>query len=196
MGEVHVLTMSIIMSWLVESLKTGDMNISIYPTMKVTPVDNARNRIVEEFKKGDFTHLLWIDADTVPPQNGLKRLLAADKDIVSGITPIIEWDERRKNSDSNGFYKKWNCVSEADQFVQPYSGIIPIKGCGGSFVLVKKEVYDKVQDPWYEFIRNDDNNNKVFIGEDISFILKSIANGFKPFADTAVICQHEKSILW
>lgn len=195
MGHVHVLLLTTILKWMAEAIETKAYNLSVYPTMCVQPVDNARNHIVEEFLKTDCTHLLFIDSDTIPPFNAIKKLLLADKEIISGLTPIVEHDESRKN-DSNGFYRKLNVVGKNDQFVNEFIGTIEVKGAGGSCILIKREVFEKMEAPWYRFQYKDDNGKSIVIGEDILFTVKAQEIGYKIWADTALICKHEKPILW
>lgn len=196
MGHVHTLTLVVLNRWIADALVNRDKGLSIYPTMGVRPVDNARNEIVETFLSDpEATHLLFIDADTVPPMDALDKLLAHDQPIVSAITPIIEHDAKRMN-DSNGFYKKWNCVGLDDKFVEPNKGLVPIRGAGSSLILIKREVFEKMPKPWYRWLHQDDKGKQVEVGEDIHFIIKSIALGYTPMADTNIIAQHEKSILW
>lgn len=195
LGHIHTLTVAIMMKWLTEAFYNKDKGVMFYPTLSVKPVDRARNHIVDIFLTTDCTHLFFIDDDTVPPPDALDKLLAHDKDIVSGITPIIEHDATREN-DSNGFYKKWNCVDDKDQHVKPNTGLVPIKGAGSSCILIKREVFEKLQKPCYRFLDKDDTGKPVEVTEDIYFVITSLAKGFKAFADTSVICQHEKSILW
>lgn len=196
MGSVHTFLMVRVLSYCMEAIQNGDMSLSLYPTLGVSPVDNARNEIVTEFLSGDYTHLFWIDSDTIPPHDALKKLLAMDTDVASAITPIIEYDDARKESDSNGFYKKWNCVGTDNTFVSPNTGVVPIHGAGGSCILVRRAVYEKMAKPWYRFRYTDDNGKECFAGEDISFVAHAIGLGFKAFADTSVLCGHEKKIIW
>ncbi len=143
MGSLHILLTTTILAWMAEAYSSGDYSLQVYPTMNVQPVDNARNEIVRVFlEETDCTHLLFVDSDTIPPRNAIKKLLAADKDIISALTPIIEHDENRKN-DSNGFYRKMNVVSMADKHVNEYIGLMPCKGAGSSCVLIKREVFEK-----------------------------------------------------
>lgn len=195
MGEVNVLTMTVVLHWMGQAMQKKDKGIQFYPTMGVFPVDNARNEIVEEFLKSDCTHLLMIDSDTIPPMDALDKLLALDLDIVTGLTPIIEHDASRQN-DSNGFYKKYNAVNLNDEFTQANVGVIDIRGCGGSCLMIKRHVLEKMKYPWFRFKYEDDHGKSTFIGEDVYFIMMSIANGFKPKADTSVICGHKKPIIW
>lgn len=195
MGNVHVLLLTVIARWIAEAATTGKYDLSLYPTMGVQPVDNARNHIVEEFLKTDCTHLFFIDSDTIPPMNAITKLLSADKPIVSGLTPIVEHDADRKN-DSNGFYRKYNVVGMNEKFVNEFIGLIPVKGAGGACVLIKREVFEKIPPPWYRFKYEDDNKKPIVIGEDIYFTAMAQSVGIQPWADTSVICKHEKKILW
>lgn len=196
MGTVNTMLLVMITRWIAEAATSHAYDLSLYPTYKVTPVDNARNEIVKEFLKSQSTHLFWIDSDTVPPADALTKLLRVNQPIVTAITAIIEHDPERKN-DSNGFYKKWNAVSEqTGTHVQPNTGVLPVIGAGGSCLLVKRAVYEKLQYPWYRFLFADDKGKECFVGEDIAFIAHAVGEGFKAYAETSVIAAHEKAILW
>ena len=190
MSYIHTYLAITIMSWLTDA-KVG---LRLYPTLNVTPVDEARNCIVEEFMNGeakDCTHLLFIDADTIPPQDALYKLLSHDKDIVSGLTPIIDYHDK-----DGTFYRKWNCSDMNERLVKPNTGLVPIKGAGGSCLLIKREVFEKLEKPYFRFLYKDDNNKPIIVSEDIYFITKAFGAGFQVYADTSVICKHHKSIVW
>lgn len=195
MGSIHILLAVNILKWMADAMEKGDYGLSVYPTVSVQPVDNARNKIVEEFLKSDCTHLFFVDSDTVPPPSALRKLLLAEKEVISAVTPIIEFDEARKN-DSNGFYRKMNVVGMNDKHVQEHSGIVPCKGAGGSCILIRREVFERVPRPWYRFHYQDDHGTPVMIGEDIQFTAHCLGLGIQPYADTSIVCKHEKSILW
>lgn len=196
MGSVHTFLMVRILTYCMSALQKGNISIGLYPTLGVSPVDNARNEIVSEFLRGDHTHLFWIDSDTIPPAEALEKLLALDTDIASAVTPIVEYDDARKNSDSNGFYRKMNCVDLTNNFVKENTGTVEIQGAGGSCVLVKRAVYEKMKGPWYRFRYEDDNGKECTVGEDISFVAFARSLGFKAYADTSIICGHQKPIIW
>lgn len=190
MHYIHVWLAIVIMSWATEN-KVG---IRVYPTLGVSPVDEARNALVDEFLNGeakDCTHIFFIDSDTIPPQDALYKLLAMDKDIASGITPIIDYHDKDKS-----FYRKWNCVDMTEALVKPNTGIVPIKGAGGSCLLVKREVFEKLEKPYFRFLYNDDNGKQTIVSEDIYFIAKALGKGVQAYADTSVVCKHHKSTIW
>jgi len=196
MGEINTLLVVMITRWIAEAFNTGKYNVSFYPTTCVSPVDRAREEIVDVFLESDCTHLFWIDSDTVPKYEALTTLLSHDADIVSGLTAIIVYDETRKDSDSNGFKKKWNCVGMDEKHLTPNTGVHKILGAGGSCLMVKREVYEKLERPCYKFIYKDDNGKDANISEDIHFTLMARAKGFEPICDTSVIAAHYKGIFW
>lgn len=195
MSQIHVFLAVRIMAWIAEAHDTGLYNLSVYPTINVQPVDNARNEIVREFFKSDCTHLLFIDSDTIPPQNTIIQLLAWDKEVVSILTPIIEHDEKRKN-DSNGFYRKMNAVGFDDKPIEEKRGLVKVKLVGSSCILIKRSVFDKVKEPVYRFVFEDDKGKTVFVGEDINFCIKCLGAGVDVWVDSDMVASHEKSILW
>lgn len=190
MGEVNTLLLVTIVSWIAEAFNTGLYNLSIYPTVNVQPVDNARNQIVKFFLESDCTHLLFVDADTIPPLDALKRLLAHDKPIISALTPIIELNE-----ETNDYWRKWNAVDETDQHMKPNTGTRMCKGAGASCILIKREVFEQLEAPYYRFQYKDDSGKSVLVGEDIYFIINALSKGIKTYADTSILCQHAKCVI-
>ncbi len=191
MGTVHPLLMMVVLSWMAEAFNTGMCGLSIYPTINVQPVDNARNQIVKYFLESDATHLLFVDSDTIPPLDALKRLLAHDKLIISALTPIIEL-----NNETGDYWRKWNCVDQNDQHMKPHTGTRQCKGAGGSCILIKREVFEQLEAPYYRFVYNDDTGKPVVVGEDIYFTINCLSKGIKTYADTSILCQHEKKCMF
>ena len=191
MHSMHPILAINIMKWMATGIQTKEYDLSIYPTFNVQPVDNARNEIVKNFLKSGCTHLWFIDSDTIPPPDALKRLLAHDKPIISALTPIIEHDETK-----NGYWRKWNCVGEDDKHLMPNTGTKMCKGCGSSCIMIKREVFDKMKPPYYRFTYQDDTGKEVMVSEDIYFIINALSLGIKTYADTSILCKHYKHALW
>lgn len=191
MASVHPLTMMVILYWMKESYTKHEYDLSIIPTINEQPVDNARNHIVKDFMASDCTHLLFVDSDTVPPVDALKKMLNHNHLIISALTPIIELDEK-----SGEYYRKWNCVDEKDQFMQPNTGLRLCKGAGGSCIMIKREVFSKLTPPYYRFLNKDDDGKVVQVSEDIYFVVSALSIGIRTYADTSIICKHYKPALW
>lgn len=189
MSSVHPLTMMIVLSWMSKAYQIGKFDLSVYPTVNVQPVDNARNQIVKTFLESDCTHLLFLDSDTIPPINAIDRLLTHNKPIISALTPIIEL------SQTGMPYRKWNCVDENDEHMKPNTGVNKCKGAGGSCILIKREVFEKMKPPYYRFVYNDDSGKDVIVSEDIYFIINALSLGIETYADTSILCQHAKQVI-
>lgn len=188
MGHIHVWLGVIILAWMAEATRHKRYDLTVYPTICVQPVDNARNEIVEEFLKSDATHLLFVDSDTLPPIDAIDKLLAVNQPIVSGLTPIIEINEKEE------IYRKWNCVGVDSRHLEPNKGVLPIIGAGSSCILIKREVFEKLERPWYRFLYEDDNGKKTLVSEDIHFLAKAVGKKIPAYCDTSVICKHNKAM--
>lgn len=186
MGSIHAMLAVTLLGWVSQAHRGARYNVSVYPTFCVQPVDNARNQIVREFLKSDCTHLLFVDADTIPPVSAIDRLLDMDVPIASAITPIISPDE------IGDPVRKWNCVGMDDNHVRPGMGVVPVKGAGASCLLIKREVFERMPDPWFRFVYRDDTGKSTMVSEDIYFVVSALGKGFRTYADTSIICRHNK----
>lgn len=58
-------------------------------------IQYSRNQLLREFLQGDFTHILWLDADVGFDPRAIIQLLDHDKDVVGGVYPMkcmpIQW---------------------------------------------------------------------------------------------------------
>lgn len=198
MGSIHPTLASRLILW-----GKRYTNIGFYFSYKIAPVDRARNQIVKQFldlrvgeDKQPFTHLFFIDSDTIPPVDAIERLLSHDKDVVSGLTPILSLHQVKNKWESYD-----NCfvaVEDKDgekitHVVGRHTGLHEIFRCGASCLLIKREVFEKIQAPYFEFITNEDNTLHVR-SEDINFCDKVHEAGMEIYADSDVVCDHVKEI--
>ncbi len=179
LGWIHTDLMQTILVW----LKSG---VTFYAPKGLQPVGYARNNCVEAFLKSEATHLLFVDADTIPHPEALLLLLKADKPIISGIVPAMK-------RDTDGSMKPVGMVARKllNEKYLPVQGkgIELIDVCGMACVLIKREVFDKIPCPWFESA--DWGNNR---GEDFSFCNKLSDNNIELWAHFNVQCQHVKEI--
>lgn len=104
----------------------------------------SRNRIIECAIEQDCSHVLFIDDDMAFPADMLIRLLAHDKDVVTGLyyykhyihQPII--------------FEKFNKKGYAFPiFLSPDTpDMLKIAACGFGCCLVKTHVFKAMQKPW------------------------------------------------
>lgn len=189
MGSIHTHLISKIIRW----CKDG---AGLYATHKVAPVDHARNEIVREFLKTNMDYLFFVDSDTIPPDWALKAMLKSNKDIVTGLTPMLRYDDHQdtwatmynafnRERDENGKVIKTR-VAEGN-------GLVEVERCGASCLLIKREVLEKMEEPWFKF--DWDEKHREHTSEDIYFCDQARALGYKIYANMEVVCKHNKNVL-
>ena len=118
-------------------------------------ITRARNYLVDEFLRTDFTHMMFIDSDIHFDPNDIVALMALDKDVIGGPYPkkSINWaniaETARKNPDLNpkelenlvGEYV-FNVVKGTQQF--QVSEPLEVMEIGTGHMLIKRQVFDKM----------------------------------------------------
>ena len=144
-------------------------------------VDQVRNLIANWAQRYDY--LFSVDSDIAMPIDTLKKLLAHDKDVVSGM-----YIQRLPGTHALELYGFGGRI--------PYDairgkGLVEIDGCGFGCVLVKSEVFRAVGYP--QFVYHSAIDHKDTISEDTDFCNKAKSKGFKIFVDTTIKCNHKGS---
>jgi len=142
----------------------------------------GRDKIVQyaKYRVPTPSLILFIDSDILPRRNTLDRLLGLKKDIVTGVYPMTA-----KNNVT------WN-VSREDNFEPVKIGELPdnpfkIKSCGFGIILIKFDVFEKLEWPYWKNIFKPDRIEK---SEDIYFCEKVRRAGFDIWCDPKVKCNH------
>lgn len=147
-----------------------------------TMIDTARNKLVEKMLEDiGATHIFMVDDDMTFQPDALKKLMAHDVDIVGTLafkrTPNFE-----------------PCVYKLKEGTDDHYPILPAKfeevdavGTGG--ILIKREVFEKIKNPWFETWYAKDGSGKHW-GVDIDFCKKAKAAGFKIHVDPEVELGH------
>lgn len=152
-------------------------------------VEDARTKVVSTFlAQPEFTHLLFIDSDVVPPYNVIEKLYNHNLDIVSGNYPI--YVHKQIHAAAFGLENK-------EYF--PYSvhteGLHEVEAVGLGCVLIKKEVLQETVKQACFQMRYGMKNGKfqMLDSEDITFSKVARALGFKIHCDFDQICDHYKN---
>jgi len=130
------------------------------------------------------THILFVDYDVLPRSNTLKALLSHDKDIVSGVYPMV-----RK------FNLAW-CLSRDEEFKMMDIEDLPdnpfkVHVAANGMLLVKMEVFDTLEWPYW---KTDFGEDRLKKGADIYFFEKARAAGYDLWVDPKVKCGHFKMV--
>lgn len=148
-------------------------------------VDQVRNLIAHWTLNNGFDYLFAVDSDIAFAPDTLAKMLAHDKDIVSGIyiqripgTHTIEI--MRKNPQGGVSHVNWADIKDR--------GLVPIDGCGFGCTLVKREVFAAI--PYPHFLYRSAIDHAHTISEDVFFCNQARDRGFTLWADTTIQCEH------
>lgn len=130
-------------------------------------ITNARNKLASIFIKHDFSHLLFIDADISFDARDILTMLRADKDVIAGIYPKkrINW-ARVDMAVKTGvpvqdlqFHTGDLVVNLLDHEKEKQVRItdpVEVSGAGTGFMLIKREVMEKLKDKVDTYLDDDD----------------------------------------
>lgn len=141
-------------------------------------VDQIRNLIADWASHYDY--LFAVDSDIVFKPDTLKKMLAHNVSIVSGL-----YIQRKPGEHILELYRGGRNI--------PYEqirgqGLIEVDGCGFGCVLVNSNVIRGIGYPQFVYKSAIDHRNTL--SEDNYFCMKAIERGFKIHADTSILCEH------
>jgi len=135
-----------------------------------------------------YTHYLFIDHDVGFTTQDIVQLLSDDLDIVSGCY---------RPKDKPQFFvagymdEKCRITGQCSSALKP--GLHKIGWAGGGLLLVKREVFGKMEYPWFGKKVSKFANRAVLIGEDVYFCDNARQNLIDVWLDTRVIINHESN---
>lgn len=168
----------------------------VYPKQCIHRIfhDFARNEIVREFQESDCDILWFLDSDIVPPDNIL--------DIV--MFPMMEWKlagapypvflvAKKENGPQVliTVYKRIDGKLAACD--APQTGIEEVDGLATGCLFIRREVFDKLEKPYFEF-KYKKENMFMYEGEDLGFCRKVNELGYKFYTDYSMVCKHYKTV--
>jgi hypothetical protein len=170
----------------------------VYPQVCVRRMfhDFARNMVVQDFLASDCDVLWFLDSDITPNKYVLDiMVLNWDKWQISGATyPVfmippggditeVVFTAYEKNPET-GNLAPTRVPKDGKQFIDGLA-----TGC----LFIKREVFEKMEKPYFEFKYDSETRNLVE-GEDLGFIRKANTLGYKFFTDFNFVCKHEKKV--
>lgn len=144
-------------------------------------VDQVRN-LIADWVVRDYDYLFSVDHDITFPPDTLKKLLAHDQDLVSGVY------RQRLEPQLLEIYEPFGTRMSTEDLYAKFWSLVGIGGCGFGCVLVKKEVLAGVGYPQFEYHPALNHNNTI--SEDTDFCKKAINKGFKLWCDPSIRCGH------
>lgn len=142
-------------------------------------IDRKRNACVRKFLETDCTHLVFWDSDTIATMGALKKLLEADK-------PVIGATIYQKGGEHTPCFGEWMPEQRRYRAKIPftYNQIRQVDIVGTGFMLIKREVLEQLEDPWFQC------HERGNAWEDIYFCLKCKDAGIPVYVDTGLHLGH------
>ena len=144
---------------------------------------DSRNKLAAKAMKDEFDYVLWLDSDMVFSPDILEKLIADDKDMVSGLyfrrtspyTPVIYKDSELKDG-----RLVWTDYTD-----YPKGELFKVAGAGFGCVLMKTDmIFDMIgkYGDWFTPL--------YFSGEDLSFCYRARELGYEIWCDSRIKCGH------
>jgi FkbM family methyltransferase len=146
-------------------------------------ISQIRNLIAEWAKRYDY--LLSVDSDIILPRDSLVKMLAADKDIISGI-----YIQRKPGEQILEVYmdtSNGGCTNIPYKLLENLD-VVEIAACGMGCALIKGDVFRRLEYPHFFYKEALDHRNTV--SEDVYFCMKARKAGFTVWADPSIRCDH------
>lgn len=151
----------------------------------------ARNRniMIEQALANDCSHIMFIDDDVAFKPDSLIKLLAHDKDMVSGLYLMRNYPHFPILFDES--YDDGRC--KFSFLEKGRKGLVEAVNCGLGAALIKIEVFKTMPKPWITL----GELEKDHWCDDISFFNRARKLGFKLFVDLDIPFGHmNTAIIW
>ncbi len=163
--------------------------------------DFARNAYVERFLESECDVMLFLDSDVIPPEHLFDLMTVhRNKDWLIAGAPYPLWLARPCTSDMAVCYSayKGNAPDEKGHHgfqmaLVPQQGVEWLDGLATGCLLIRRELFSKLERPFFEFKRNP-KTMEVIEGEDLGFALKLQKLGIKYLCDHGMVCGHYKRV--
>lgn len=140
------------------------------------------NKIAREMLATKAEWLFLVNDDHLWAPDTLKKLLARDVDVVTGLylartfpfAPVVH----DVVTDEGLIFPRY--LAPGDR------GLVPIKACGDGCLLIKRKVLEAIVDPWWELGKPDADK----CCHDVLFSKKVRDAGFQIYADFEVLVGH------
>ncbi len=138
---------------------------------------NQRERLLEQAKKVNSDYVLWIDSDMMFPSTTAVRLLEHNKDIVA-----CNYTKRTKPLKTVAYtnLNDWNSWVP----MEPKDELVKVEGVGMGCMLMKLDIFEKIQKPYFEFRYKEDTQD--YFGEDFILLAKLREQGYDVYIDTVL----------
>lgn len=159
-------------------------------------LEAARNQGVEWFLETDCTHLLFVDHDIIPPVEAPIELLAADKDVVSPLCFLMQYQKGKIYPFSASSRMRTEEERQPGQHQWFYywgKELERVDAVTGGCMLIKRHVLEAIG-PRPFIASHSDNGARISINADFGFAVKCAEHGFEHWTDYRIVTDHAKQV--
>jgi hypothetical protein len=166
------------------------IGINRWGTVGIPYVDTARNKCVDYFlEHPEFSHLMWIDDDMVWEPSAIEKLVNYNVPVVSALVTLKSPPFRvtliEFAMDESGMLDSFEISMGRYPLDKPFE--IPNSCIGTAFMLIKREVIEKMEPPYFTgFV----NKRGVLKGTDLYFGARINRYGYKFLYDPTIRVYH------
>ena len=148
-------------------------------------VATARNICVQQALQAGAEYIFFLGSDVLVPPDSLSRLVARDKDIVTGVYWTKAWPTRPyiwRGDGMAGAYMDWK-----------YGEFFKIQYCGVDATMIKADVFKNLSEPWFSTDWNYDDQvgPQGSTTEDFYFYEKAAQAGYEFWCDSSIQAIHQ-----
>lgn len=162
--------------------------------------DAAREGVIQDFLSTDCDVLWMLDSDICPPKHVLDLLtMHGDKWQCAGA-PYPVFMASPGESVRQLIFTVYKSIGPDPATGKPRlapcecpnEGTAMIDGIATGCLMIKREVFEKLERPYFEF-KYDPITRMPIEGEDIGFCIKMAQLGIRFFTDFSMVCKHFKN---
>ena len=192
----------------------NEIPVEFYFIFNESLISRARNYCVDAFLKGDFTHLMFIDADIEYSAYDVLALACLEKDIICGPCPkkIINWNNIYRavkegivdsHANSNPYMLKNFEAKFVLQFLKkmdkiPFKEPIQLKRSGTGFMMISRETFELYMKKYPEFeysVKNSSDSHMYNGDRSFAFFHPSIDKESEIYlSEDYAFCAHARKI--
>lgn len=140
---------------LVQACDKAGIKLSLSFMFNESLIQRARNALVHNALKSDFTHFMFIDSDIRFQGNDVLTMMAADKPLIAGIYPKkeINWATvgQAARAGVNELHKYTgsfvvNLEGYASEITVPVNQPLKVLNAGTGFMLIKRHVFTDIDE--------------------------------------------------
>jgi hypothetical protein len=174
---------------LLKVCRSADIDASFSFMFNESLITRARNALTKKFLESPATHLMFIDADIKFEPEQIIPMIQMDKDIICGIYPKkeINWGTVRSAIEAGVPNDKLathtgsfvvNLVNYEGEVTVPINQPVEIWNGGTGFMLIKRSVFEQLEDKVPAYINDVYDQNRQLVQEPIKeFFTTSIEPG-------------------